>query len=292
MTPRRVRLVLLLAAVALLAAAFAAPNASALSLKRAVAVDSAWAPAYSATVHPGRPGLHRRRPVHLQLRLPGRRRRLPRPGGPLLGHRRTDRNRRLHQRLAAARARRSKSTGASKPGTLAYNSWLAMQAAGETDPDACAYNDFALIQDRPGRRRQGQPLGPGLRRPDRRRQRPAKLGSTRLLLRQLRTAARDHQAEPEAGRRPPERRQWLEPRRRHPDARRARRLGQRLPQRLGRGDRRAQHPPARAARRHQRRRRPRQGARLRRAPTASRACSSSPAPSRSKPNLVGAILGA
>lgn len=37
-------------------------------------------------------------------------------------------------------------TGASKPGTLVYNSWLAMQAGGETDPDTCAYNDLALIR--------------------------------------------------------------------------------------------------------------------------------------------------
>lgn len=37
-------------------------------------------------------------------------------------------------------------TGASKPGTLAYNSWLAMQQVGETDADACAYNDFALVK--------------------------------------------------------------------------------------------------------------------------------------------------
>lgn len=37
-------------------------------------------------------------------------------------------------------------TGASKPGTLAYNSWLTMQANGETDPDTCAYNDFALVR--------------------------------------------------------------------------------------------------------------------------------------------------
>jgi hypothetical protein len=37
-------------------------------------------------------------------------------------------------------------TGASKPGTLAYNSWLAMQGKGEKDPDTCAYNDFALIR--------------------------------------------------------------------------------------------------------------------------------------------------
>jgi len=37
-------------------------------------------------------------------------------------------------------------TGASKPGTLVYNSWLTMQARGETGPDACAYNDLALIR--------------------------------------------------------------------------------------------------------------------------------------------------
>jgi len=37
-------------------------------------------------------------------------------------------------------------TGASKPGTLAYNSWLTMQASGEKDPNTCAYNDLALIR--------------------------------------------------------------------------------------------------------------------------------------------------
>lgn len=37
-------------------------------------------------------------------------------------------------------------TGASKPGTMVYNSWLAMQAAGETDANTCAYNDFALVK--------------------------------------------------------------------------------------------------------------------------------------------------
>lgn len=36
--------------------------------------------------------------------------------------------------------------GASRPGTLAYSSWVTMQANGETNPDACAYNDFALIR--------------------------------------------------------------------------------------------------------------------------------------------------
>ena len=37
-------------------------------------------------------------------------------------------------------------TGASQPGTMVYNSWNAMQAAGESDADTCAYNDFAVIQ--------------------------------------------------------------------------------------------------------------------------------------------------
>ena len=36
--------------------------------------------------------------------------------------------------------------GASKPGTMVYNSWLTMQARHETDPDACQYNDLALVQ--------------------------------------------------------------------------------------------------------------------------------------------------
>lgn len=36
--------------------------------------------------------------------------------------------------------------GASKPGTLAYSSWLSMQGAGESDPDTCAFNDFALVR--------------------------------------------------------------------------------------------------------------------------------------------------
>jgi hypothetical protein len=37
-------------------------------------------------------------------------------------------------------------TGASKPGTLVYNSWLTMQGRGEADANTCAYNDLALIK--------------------------------------------------------------------------------------------------------------------------------------------------
>jgi hypothetical protein len=36
--------------------------------------------------------------------------------------------------------------GASRPGTLAYNSWITMQQKGETDEETCAYNDLALVR--------------------------------------------------------------------------------------------------------------------------------------------------
>ncbi|MGQ0576448.1 MAG: serine protease [Pseudonocardia sp.] len=36
--------------------------------------------------------------------------------------------------------------GTERVGTLAYSSWLTMQEAGETDENACAFNDFALVE--------------------------------------------------------------------------------------------------------------------------------------------------
>jgi hypothetical protein len=36
--------------------------------------------------------------------------------------------------------------GASRPGVMVYNSWVRMQAAKETNADTCAYNDLALIR--------------------------------------------------------------------------------------------------------------------------------------------------
>src|SRR4051812_1993034 len=36
--------------------------------------------------------------------------------------------------------------GATRPGTLVYNSWLTMQARGESNPDVCASNDLALVR--------------------------------------------------------------------------------------------------------------------------------------------------
>jgi hypothetical protein len=37
-------------------------------------------------------------------------------------------------------------SGASKPGTLVYSSWATMQADHETDANTCAYNDLALVK--------------------------------------------------------------------------------------------------------------------------------------------------
>lgn len=52
-------------------------------------------------------------------------------------------------------------SGASKPGALVYNSWLTMQANGETNPDTCAYNDLALIEIDPADVGKVNPSVPG-----------------------------------------------------------------------------------------------------------------------------------
>ena len=51
-------------------------------------------------------------------------------------------------------------TGASRPGTLAYSSWIAMQAAGETDANTCDYNDLALVRIDPADRAKVNPSIP------------------------------------------------------------------------------------------------------------------------------------
>jgi hypothetical protein len=38
------------------------------------------------------------------------------------------------------------SDGRDRTGEMVYSSWVAMQADDETDPDVCAYNDFALVE--------------------------------------------------------------------------------------------------------------------------------------------------
>jgi hypothetical protein len=45
-------------------------------------------------------------------------------------------------------------------GTLAYNSWIAMQSKHETDPNTCAYNDLALIKIDPSQIANVNPTAP------------------------------------------------------------------------------------------------------------------------------------
>ena len=101
--------------------------------------------------------------------------------------------------------------GASKPGTLAYNSWLAMQAAGETDANTCDYNDLALVKLDPADYGKVNPSIPFWGGPtgitDTRR--PGREGP---LLRQLLAAPGHHAAEPEGGPQPRPDRRRLEPR--------------------------------------------------------------------------------
>ena len=52
--------------------------------------------------------------------------------------------------------------GATQPGTVAYSSWNAMQANGETDENTCAYNDFALVRVAPVDVPSIDPTVPGL----------------------------------------------------------------------------------------------------------------------------------
>ena len=51
--------------------------------------------------------------------------------------------------------------GADKPGLLAYNSWITMQAKGETDGETCAYNDLALVRVDPADLGKINPSVPG-----------------------------------------------------------------------------------------------------------------------------------
>jgi hypothetical protein len=52
-------------------------------------------------------------------------------------------------------------TGASRPGTLAYSSWQAMRAEGQTNADTCAYNDLALVKIDPADVGKVNPSVPG-----------------------------------------------------------------------------------------------------------------------------------
>ena len=51
--------------------------------------------------------------------------------------------------------------GASRPGTMVYNSWITMQQRGETDEETCAFNDFALVRLDPADLASVNPSVPG-----------------------------------------------------------------------------------------------------------------------------------
>src|SRR3954452_7665006 len=52
-------------------------------------------------------------------------------------------------------------TGASRPGTMVYNSWATMQSLGEQDADTCAFNALALVQVDPADVGKVNPSVPG-----------------------------------------------------------------------------------------------------------------------------------
>ena len=104
--------------------------------------------------------------------------------------------------------------GAGKPGTLVYNSWLTMQANGETDPDTCAYNDLALVKLDPADYGKVNPSIPfwggptGITGTLAAGDKVLSYGNSSLRL-------RHHAAEPEGGREPRRGGQRLEPQRPH-----------------------------------------------------------------------------
>jgi hypothetical protein len=69
-------------------------------------------------------------------------------------------------------------TGASKPGTLVYNSWITMQGKGEADPDTCAYNDLALVKIDPADAGKVDPTVPGFGGPSGVAEAPTNAGDT------------------------------------------------------------------------------------------------------------------
>ena len=125
-----------------------------------------WAPASSATIHPGVQTFTDGAQCTANFVFYDALQRLPRPGRALLRHRRGDRHQRLHQRLAADR-HAGRHTAASKPGThgLQLVADDAVQRRGERRH--LRVQRPRAGQDRPGRRRQGQPVDPVLGRPDR-----------------------------------------------------------------------------------------------------------------------------
>ena len=69
-------------------------------------------------------------------------------------------------------------TGASKPGTLVYNSWITMQGKGEKDANTCAFNDLALVKIDPADVGKVDPTVPGFGGPTGVAEAPTSTGAT------------------------------------------------------------------------------------------------------------------
>ena len=140
--------------------------------------------------------------------------------------------------------------GASQPGTMVYNSWLTMQANGETNPDTCAYNDLALVKVAAADVAKVNPSVPGFGGPTG----VGEAADSSTVYSYGNSSLRQGvtQLSPKQGIVALERGQRLEPHRVHGQSRHPRRLGQRVPEQHRAGVRRAQHAPDRAHRRRER----------------------------------------
>ena len=104
-------------------------------------------------------------------------------------------------------------TGASKPGTLVYNSWTTMQANGESERRHLRVQRPRADQDRPGRRREGEPVGSRLRRAQRASARVGSLGAKVYSYGNSELRGGVTKLSPKEGVADPERGQRLEPQR-------------------------------------------------------------------------------
>ena len=109
-------------------------------------------------------------------------------------------------------------------GTLAYSSWLAMQKAGETDANTCAYNDLALVKVDSQYVKRHQPVRAVLGWPDQARDDRHRGRRHGVQLRQLAAARRHRAALAQARRQPRRRRRRLDAHRVHRLAGHPRRL--------------------------------------------------------------------
>jgi len=151
--------------------------------------------------------------------------------------------------------------GASRPGTMVYNSWITMQANGETNPEACAYNDFALVRLDPADVPNVNPSVPGFGGPTGVGS-VGGLGSTVYSYGNSSLRGGVTKLSPKQGVIVANEGNVLEPQRVHPDAGDPGRLGQRVHERLRPGDRRPLDRGDPSARRIQQLRRHGEGARV------------------------------